>query len=79
MNEQYDWQTRDDADTLRRYQEIKSDPARFAKAQEFIADSVDKEIAVLTDKPISPASTAPSRRKNRATIGNLPIFPEKMR
>lgn len=69
----FNWQNREDAETLKRYQEIKSDPARFAKAQEFIADSVDKEIAVLTDKPISPASSAPSRRKNRATIGTLPV------
>ena len=69
----FNWQNRDDADTLKRYQEIKSDPVRFAKAQEFIADSVDKEIAVLADKPISPVSTVPRRRENRATIGTLPV------
>ena len=33
-SDKYDWETRDDADTLRRFQEIKKNPARFRKAQE---------------------------------------------
>lgn len=68
-NEKYDWETREDANVLRRYQELKSNPERFNKAKECIADQVSEGKAVLQDKPIG----APSRKRNPACIGKLPV------
>ena len=36
----YDWEVRDDAETLRKYQEIKSNPERFSHChfRRFLAD-----------------------------------------
>lgn len=67
-NEKYDWEVREDANVLRRYQELKSDPIRFNKAKECIADQVAAGKAVLHDKPITP-----SRKRNPACIGKLDI------
>ncbi len=66
-NEKYDWEVREDANVLRRYQELKSDPVRFNKAKECIADQVAAGKAVLHDKPIN----TPSRRSNPACVGKL--------
>ena len=66
-NRKYDWEVRDDAETLRRYQEIKSNPERFKKAQACIEDSVRESVAVLQDKPIN----MPARFSNKATIKKL--------
>ena len=68
-NEKYDWETREDANVLRRYQELKSNPVRFNKANECIADQVSEGKAVLQDKPIG----VPSRKRNPACIGKLPV------
>lgn len=68
-SDKYDWETRDDANTLRRYQELKSNPDRMRKAKECIADSVSVGEAVLKDKPIN----QPLRKRNPATVGKLPI------
>ena len=69
-NEKYDWETRDDANTLKRYQELKSDPVRFNRAKECIADQVAAGKAVLSDKPLNPSG--PSKRRNPACVGKLP-------
>lgn len=70
MNEEkYDWRTQDDARIMKQYQELKSDPERFNKAKECIADQVRAGKAVLQDKPIG----APSRKRNPACVGKLPI------
>lgn len=68
-NEKYDWEVREDANILRRYQELKSDPVRFNKAKECIADQVKAGNAVLRDKPIDGSS----HRRNPACIGKLDI------
>lgn len=65
----YDWEVRDDAETLRKYQEIKSNPERFKKAQACIEDSVRDSVAVLQDKPIN--NYVPARFSNKATIKKL--------
>lgn len=65
--ENVDWETREDADTLRRYQEIMSDPKRLKKAQNCIKDSVaDYKKALGIPTPASIPG-----RKNPATIMNL--------
>ena len=63
--EKYDWETREDADVLRRYQQIKSNPERLKKAQMCIADSVSVAVAVLRDVKVS------SRYNNKATLRRL--------
>lgn len=70
-NEKYDWETRDDANTLKRYQELKSDPERFNRAKECIADQVAAGKAVLNDKPLNPSG--PSKHRNPACVGKLPM------
>lgn len=66
----YDWEVRDDAETLRRYQEIKSNPERMKKAKECIMDSVITGKAVLGNKPLNAPAT---KNSNKATIGRLNI------
>lgn len=64
MSKEYDWETREDADTLRRYQEITKDPERLRKAQSYIKDTVtdlNKSLGIPTPPPV------PGRR-NPATI-----------
>lgn len=68
-NEKYSWEVREDANILKQYQELKSNPERFNKAKECIADQVNTGKAVLQDKPIG----APSRKRNPACIGKLPV------
>ena len=66
-SDKYDWGTKDDADTLRRYQEIKKDPERLRKAQDCIKDTI-------TDFNESLGIPAPPQipgRKNPATIMKL--------
>lgn len=66
-SDKYDWNTRDDADTLRRYQEIKKDPERLKKAQDCIKDTI-------TDLNTSlgiPAPPPVPGRSNPATIMKL--------
>lgn len=66
---EYDWRAEDDARTLRRYQEIKSDPDRLSRAQEVIKNNIEESKAILADKPlVSPTNT---RWNNKATIGKL--------
>lgn len=68
--ENVDWETERDADTLRCYQEIISDPKRLTKAQKCIKDYVadcKKALGIPTSPPV------PSR-KNPATIMNLDGF-----
>lgn len=69
--EKYDWETREDADVLKRYQVLKSDPVRFNRAKECIADQVAAGKAVLNNKPLNPSG--PSKRLNPACVGKLPI------
>ena len=66
-SDKYDWGTKDDADTLRRYQEIKKDPERLRKAQECIKDTITdfKESLGILAPPQIPG------RKNPATIMKL--------
>ena len=64
--EKYDWETREDAETLKRYQAIKSDPNRLSKARDCIKDSLRIDKAVIKDTPIYP-----NRRSNKATVGSL--------
>lgn len=66
-SDKYDWETREDADTLRRFQEIKKDPERLRKAQDCIKDTI-------TDLNKSLGIPAPPQipgRKNPATIMKL--------
>lgn len=64
--EKFDWETREDADTLRRYKEIQGDPNRLRKAQSCIQDSINTAQKALGVKPATP-----SRGSNPATIGRL--------
>lgn len=64
MNDKYDWDTCEDANILRRYQEITKDPERLRKAQSCIKDTVtdlNKSLGIPTPPPV------PGRR-NPATI-----------
>lgn len=66
-SDKYDWCTRDDAETLRRYQEIKNDPERLKKAQSCIKDTVAEYNKSLG---ISAPPKVPGR-SNPATIMKL--------
>lgn len=63
----YDWETREDAETLARYQQIKANPERMRKAKECIQNSVNEGKAALGEKAASPVPG----RKNPATIMKL--------
>lgn len=65
--QQYDWETREDAETIARYQKIKSDPERLRKAKECIQDSINQGKAALGEKVAPPIPG----RKNPATIMQL--------
>jgi hypothetical protein len=67
-NEKFDWETREDADILKRYQDIKADPARLAKAQACIQDNINQSKKALGVK----TSSVPGR-KNPATIMKMKI------
>ena len=66
-NEKFDWETREDADMLLRYQQIKGNPERLKKAQSCIRDSVSNLSKVLN---ISAPDVVPGR-SNPATIRKL--------
>lgn len=68
--QKYDWMTREDAETIARYQAIKSDPNRMRKAQECIQDSINAGKRALGEKV---DSTVPGRR-NPATLMRLSPF-----
>ena len=65
----YDWDTREDAETIARYQAIKSDPNRMRRAQECIQDSINQGKKALGEKVSPPI---PGRR-NPATIMKLKV------
>ena len=69
--EKYDWETREDAETIARYQKIAKDKERLTKATACIVDSINqgKEALGLATTP-----TQPSRRNNPAKVGKLPQF-----
>ena len=69
--DEYDWRAEDDANTLRRAQEIKSDPERFKKAKEVVVKKIAESKALLKDEPL-PTPT-PSRKKNPACLGRLDV------
>lgn len=64
--EKYDWGTQADADTLRRYAEIASNPARMTRAKSCIKDTIES-----SKKALSGGSAC--RSKNRATVGTLKV------
>ena len=68
-SDKYDWDTREDVDTLMRSKEIKKDPARLRKAQECIKDTIADYKSSLG----STANKVPGR-SNPATIMNLEGF-----
>lgn len=65
--QKYDWETREDAETIARYQAIKSDPNRMRRAQECIQDSINQGKKALGEKVAPPVPG----RKNPATIMQL--------
>ena len=65
--EKYDWETREDAETLARYQQIKNDPQRLRKAQECIKESVVRGKEALGEATPPPIPG----RSNPATIMKL--------
>lgn len=69
MNIEYDWRAEDDANTLRRAQEIKSDPERFNRAKQVVIQKIAESKALLKDEPLP----TPARKKNPACIGKLSI------
>lgn len=66
-----DWRARDDADILKRAQEIKSDPERLSKAQRYIRTSIEEGKAVLRGTPVPAVDR---RRVNPATISKLGCY-----
>lgn len=68
-NEKYDWETREDAHTLRRYAEIASDPARMAKAKSCIKDFVDASKCALSKTP----NPRVGKKSNPATVGAIKV------
>ena len=65
--QKYDLETREDAETIARYQAIKSDPNRMRKAQECIQDSINQGKKALGEIVAPPVPG----RKNPATIMQL--------
>lgn len=63
--EKFDWETREDANTIRRYQEIIANPKRLALAKSCIKDTKDNLDKALKNSP------APSVSRNPATIKKL--------
>ena len=63
----YDWETREDAETLARYQRIKADPERMRKAKACIQDSVSEGKLALGESTPPPVPG----RNNPATIMKL--------
>ena len=65
--QKFDWETREDAETIRRFKEIESNPERLRKAQSCIQDSVVRGQQALG---IHTAPPQPGRH-NPATIMQL--------
>lgn len=65
--DKFDWETREDAETIKRFKEIESNPERLRKAQACIKDSVESGNRALGVKVAPPQ---PGRR-NPATIMQL--------
>lgn len=63
----FDWETREDANTLKRFMEIQNNPERLRKAKACIQESVDSGKAALGLRTPPPQ---PGRR-NPATIMRL--------
>ena len=66
-NRMFDWETREDAETIKRFKEIESNPERLRKAQSCIQESIDSGKRALGVKVAPPV---PGRR-NPATIMQL--------
>lgn len=66
MREKYDWETREDAETLKRYAELYSNPKRLQKAQQYIKSCITDYKKVL----VKSKDNLPSRN-NPATIMKL--------
>ncbi len=71
--EHYDWQAREDAETLQRVQAIKSDPERLKRAQDCIRASVEQGKAVLKSTH-APAEASPAKKQNPATVAYMGVF-----
>lgn len=67
---EYDWRAEDDARILQRYAELASDPSRMSRAREIVKDSIADGKAALGLSP----DIGPSRSRNPATVGKLPII-----
>ena len=66
--QKFDWETREDAETIKRFKEIESNPERLRRAQECIQDSIDTGKKALG---IKVAPRQPSRGNNPATITTI--------
>ena len=75
FSEKFPWEVREDADTIRRYNEIKSDPERIRKAQECIKDTANTCKRALGEQVAPPLPG----RKNPATIMSLDGFQQVRR
>lgn len=62
--QKFDWETREDAETIRRFKEIEANPERLRRAQSCIQDSVirGQQALGVKAKPVQPG------RHNPATI-----------
>ena len=67
---EYDWETREDGNTLKRAKMIENDPARLERAQAYLAD---ESKATLDALGIRPHVRPTNRTRNRATIGTVPM------
>lgn len=66
-----DWRAEEDGRTLIRAGEIQSDPERLAKAQNFLKNRSKAVGIALGKKP--KGSTPSQRRRNKATLGTVPV------
>lgn len=66
-NRMFDWETREDAETIKRFKEIEANPERLRKAQSCIQESIDSGKRALGVKVAPPVLG----RRNPATIMQL--------
>ena len=75
MNNNIDWETREDVETLKRYKAIENDEERLAKAQNVIKEEIirgQQALGIKSKEPAPKKEVAVSRVKNNpATIGRL--------
>lgn len=64
MAQRQPWEIESDAHTLKRYAEIKADPARLADAQNFIKHEIEVGNKALGRNPVS-------KHNNPATVGTF--------